>query len=185
MGAGPGLVVGGREAPLPLARELGRRRPERRNRRERHRERTSDAGLGVAERHEEDGANDVTVLLLAPGKAVEPVLDPETEQLVPGRVELDLVDPLAEAIARAQDRWVLVREATELEWPLAAVRTERGATLLLRPAAFAPECLDEWAVLGEQVVALERRRLVHGMEEGPRRHQIVLNCSNGWRQALQ
>ena len=56
--------------------------------------------------------------------------DPEREELVPGGVELDLVDPLAETVVRAKDRRVLVREPPELEWLAAAEPPERRALLL-------------------------------------------------------
>jgi hypothetical protein len=116
---------------------------------------------------------------------VEPVPDAEREELVPGGVELDLVDPLAEPVVRTKDRRMLVRETPELERLAAAEPAERRAPLLLAGPSLAPVRLDERRVLGEQVVALERRRLVRGADVGARRHQIVLNCSNGWRQALQ
>ncbi len=67
---------------------------------------------------------------LAPGKRVQRVLDAEPEQLVPRGVELDLVDPLAEAVVGAEDRRMLVREPSELERLAAAEPPERGATLL-------------------------------------------------------
>jgi hypothetical protein len=116
---------------------------------------------------------------------VEPVLDAETEELVPGGVELDLVDPLAEAVVRAEDRRVLVREPSQLERAPAAEPPEGGAALLGRRIALASKRLHERPVLREQVVPLERRRLVRRTERRARGHQIVLNCSNGWRQALQ
>ena len=115
---------------------------------------------------------------------VERVPDAEPEELVPGGVELDLVDPLAEAVMRAEDRRMLVREPPELERLAAAEPPERRALLVVGVPSFAPKRLDERPVLGEHVVALERRRLIRG-EVCARRHQIVLNCSNGWRQALQ
>ena len=121
---------------------------------------------------------------LAPRERVQPVLHAEAEEPVPGGMELDLVDPLAEAVVRPQDRRVLVGEPSQLERLAAAEAAERRAALFRGAAALAPERLHEGLVLREQVVALERRRLVCCAEAG-RGHQIVLNCSNGWRQALQ
>ena len=115
---------------------------------------------------------------------MEPVSDAEPEELVPGRVELDLVDSLTEAVMGAEDRRVLVREPPELERLAAAEPPERRALLVVGGPSFAPKRLDERSVLGEHVVALERRRLVRG-EVCARSHQIVLNCSNGWRHPLQ
>jgi hypothetical protein len=113
---------------------------------------------------------------------VHAVLHPERKEGMPRGVELDLVDPLAEPVVGAKRRRVLVREATELEWLAAAEPTERPARLH-RPRATLPlERLDERPILGEEVVARERRRLVRGVERGA---QIVLNCSNGCRQASQ
>ncbi len=121
---------------------------------------------------------------LAPRERVQPVLHAEAEEPVPGGMELDLVDPLAEAVVRPQDRRVLVGEPSQLERLAAAEAAERRAALFRGAAALAPERLHQGLVLREQVVALERRRLVCCAEAG-RGHQIVLNCSNGWRQALQ
>jgi hypothetical protein len=95
---------------------------------------------------------------------VEAVLDAEAQERMPGGVELDLVDALTEAVVRAQDGRVLVREAAELERLAAAEPAERGAPLLRRAAALAPERLDERPVLGEQVVPCERGRLVGGVK---------------------
>jgi hypothetical protein len=95
---------------------------------------------------------------------VEPVLDAELEQLVPGRVELDLVDSLAEAVVRPQDGRVLVREPAELERLATAQPPERRAALLLRRVSLPAQRLDERPVLGEQVVPGERRRLVRRTE---------------------
>ena len=57
------------------------------------------------------------------------VRDAEPEQLVPRWVELDLVDPLPEAVGCADWR-MLVREPSELERLAAAKPPERGATYL-------------------------------------------------------
>jgi hypothetical protein len=70
---------------------------------------------------------------------VEPVLDAEAEELVPRGVEVDLVDPLAEAVVGAEDRRVLVREPSELERTSAAEPSERRAPLFGRGAAVTPE----------------------------------------------
>jgi hypothetical protein len=95
---------------------------------------------------------------------VEAVLDAEAEERMPGGVELELVDALTEPVVRAQDGRVLVREAAELERLAAAESPERRAALLLAGASLPAQRLDERPVLGEQVVARERRRLVRGVE---------------------
>ncbi len=58
--------------------------------------------------------------LLRPRQRVHLVLDAHLHQLVPGGVELDLVDPVAVAVVGAQDRLVLVREPAPLLLRLAA-----------------------------------------------------------------
>jgi hypothetical protein len=52
---------------------------------------------------------------LAPGERVEAVLDARPHERMPGRVELDLVDPVAEAVVGPQPRRMLVRLARPLE----------------------------------------------------------------------
>jgi hypothetical protein len=72
-------------------------------------------------------------------------------------MELHLVDPVAEAIVRAETRRVLVRQAAPLE-RLSAQEPAELARVLGGPAcAFALQRLGERPVLGEQVVTLERR----------------------------
>jgi hypothetical protein len=63
-------------------------------------------------------------------------------------------------VVAAEPRRVLVREPAELERLAAADAAERGALLLPRRAAFSSHGLREGAILGEEVVRLERRRLV-------------------------
>jgi len=79
---------------------------------------------------------------------------------MPGRMELDFVDPVAETIVRAEARRVLVRQAPPLE-RLTAEKPAELARALDRPAgAVTLEPFGERPVLSEQVVTLERRRLV-------------------------
>ncbi len=92
------------------------------------------------------------------------MLDSEPQELVPGGVELDLVDALAEAVMAAQPRRMLVREASELERLTAAQPSELREAGLLLGRTFAPCRLDQRPVLREEVVPLERRRLVRGAE---------------------
>jgi hypothetical protein len=75
-------------------------------------------------------------------------------------VELDRVDAVAEAVVRAELRRVLVREPRPLE-RLAGQRAAELRAPLRRPAGTLPlERLDERRVAAEEIVALERRRLV-------------------------
>ena len=91
---------------------------------------------------------------------MQPVLDAEAEQRMPCRIELDLVDPLAEAVVRAKPRRVVVREPAELERLAAERRAERAQRLVRPRSALARDRLDERTVLAVEVVSLERRRLV-------------------------
>ena len=105
-----------------------------------------------------------------PRERVQPVPDGDPHQLVPRRMELDLVDPLAEAVVRPQLRRMLVREPPPLERLAVEQRPERR-TALGRPArAFALERLDERSIRREEVVTGERGRLVRGCGGWKHRH---------------
>ena len=92
---------------------------------------------------------------LAPGQRVQAVRDPERHQLVPRRVELDLVDPVAEAVVGAQPRRVLVRLRPQPDRVRApADRAELAGSLRGPVAALAPQRLDQHPVGLEDVVAL-------------------------------
>ena len=98
---------------------------------------------------------------LAPGQRVQAVGDVHRHQLVPGRVELDLVDPVAEAVVGAELRRVLVRQPAELDRLGAAGDLADGADRVDREvAALAGDGLDEGPVGVEDVVAGERLGLV-------------------------
>ena len=163
-----GVVFERGEARTPLVEQL-RLGGERRDRRVRHRERAADAGLDLRQRREERGARDVRARPgLAPRRRVRAGLDAEAQQRVPGGVELDLVDPVAVAVVRAQDGRVLVRARAERERLPGAEQAPPLHQPLLRPAgALAPDALGERPVLRVEVDPGERRRLVHG--NGPAR----------------
>ena len=63
------------------------------------------------------------------GKRVQPVRDRHLEQLVPRRVELDLVDPVPVAVVGPQHRRVLVRLPAPLERLAAGDLAERAGAL--------------------------------------------------------
>ena len=87
----------------PFVGEL-RLLPQRRHGGEGHRERAADAGLLLVEEEFEGCADDVrTGFRRTPRQRVRFVLDAERHQLVPGGMELDFVDPPAEAVVRAED----------------------------------------------------------------------------------
>ena len=139
-------------------------RPQSGDGRMRHRDRAAVAGFDLAHQGEERRPRDVrSFALIAPRQRVQAVFDARPEQGVPRRVELDLVDPIAEAIVGAQPRRVFVRLPTPLERLARQQRAERGHTLSRPTRAVAVESLRERAVLEEEVVPDERRRLVQGV----------------------
>src|SRR4029079_6588857 len=100
--AQPRVVIERGHERLPL-RGQARRLANRGHCRVRHGDRTSMAALDLGPDVESRRASRVGAgPWLAPGERVEAVTDSDLHQLVPGRMELDLVDPLTEAIVRAQ-----------------------------------------------------------------------------------
>ena len=104
--------------------------------------------------------------------------DRAAHQLVPGGMERDLVDPVAEAVVAAQHRRVLVGLLAEPEGRgLAEPGAEPREPGLAPVAALARHRLAQRRVLLEQIVVLERRRLVQdlvGGEPGRLRSHPVL-----------
>jgi hypothetical protein len=91
---------------------------QRGNGRVSHRERAARARLDSAHRQHHRCAGGVTAGSgLAPRKTVDPGRYRDPHQLVPGGMELDLVDPITETIVRLENRWVLVRLGPEPEAP--------------------------------------------------------------------
>ncbi len=154
-------VVGERHEPrLPLGRELGLS-SQRRDHRVGHRQRAADPRLCLRG-DEHRGPGDMGAGLgLAPGKRVHPEGDAAAEQLVPGGVELDLVDAVAEAVVCAQLRRVLIRLGAPANRPRRARQRAGLAGAVARPVtALASQSLDQDRVGLERVVALERLGLV-------------------------
>ena len=87
------------------------------------------------------------------GSACSAVRDGDVHQLVPGGVELDLVDPVAVAVVGAQDGRVLVRLPAPLERLAARDLAERAGAVVGPAGALALERLDQRPVLLEEVVA--------------------------------
>ena len=161
------VVVEREEARLPLGRDV-RLLSQRRNHRVGHRDRAANPGLRLREAHEAGRARDVGARLgLAPRQRVQPEADPLRHQLVPGRVEIDLVDAVPEAVVRLQRRLVLVRLTAPALGLCGAGEASDLADLLGRPlGAFAAQCLDQHAIGLEDVVAFERRGLVEDLVRG-------------------
>ena len=84
-----------------------------------------------------------------------------------GGVELDLVDPVAEAVVGAEPRRVLVRLAAPALGDGAPRERADFLGVVLCPAgALAPQRLDQHAIRLEDVVVLERRGLVQDLVRG-------------------
>src|SRR5581483_11992902 len=101
---------------------------------------------------------------LAPRPAVQPVRDGDRHQLVPGGVERDLVDAVAEAVVRAQLGGMPVRLEAPRDRLLRSGEDAQSAERALVPARpFAANPLEQRDVLRRDVVAGERRGLVQDL----------------------
>ncbi len=158
------VVVEREEALLPLRGQLGLL-AQRRDRGVGHRDRAADAALGLHQQHEGGGAGDVGAdARFAPGRRVQAVADPDPHQLVPGAVELDLVDAVAVAVVGAQLGLLLVCfEAPADRLVRAADRAQLPHAVLGPIGALAAQRLTQRPVGVEGVVVLQRRRLVEDL----------------------
>ena len=118
-------VVGRRsEAGLEFGGQV-RRMPEGGQHRVGHGDRATVTGLDLRPQVEPSSAHNVPAA--GPGRGVQPVPHRCPQQFVPGGMELDLVDAVAEPVMRAQLGWVAVREPS----PLCGLRRPRlGAKLI-------------------------------------------------------
>ena len=104
---------------------------------------------------------------IGPRKGVDAEPDAGAHQLVPGGVELDLVDAVSEAVMGNERGLVLVRLAAPFTGLRGAgERADLRDPVLGPVAALAPKRLDENAVRLEDVVVLERRGLVQNLVGG-------------------
>ena len=98
---------------------------------------------------------------LPPRQRVQAVTDRDPHQLVPRRVDLDLVDALAEAVVGAEVRRVRVGLEAPVDRLLGPGQATELVDQVVGPgAAFALQGLAEGRVGLEDVVIDERRRLV-------------------------
>src|SRR5205823_3433135 len=105
---------------------------------------------------------------VAPGERVQLVGDGETQERMPGGVELDLVDAVAVAVVGTEDRRIGVRLHAPAE-RLAPRQLTEPPEALFRPGGALPaDALRQGAVGGEQVVAFERGWLVQDLVRGHR-----------------
>ncbi len=96
---------------------------------------------------------------------MQPGFQRDGEQRVPGRMELNLIEPMAVAIERAQHRRVFIGVEAKLHrFRLTQRRTQRGQ-LAARPfGPLARNSLAQHNVAREQIIGLERWRLVADLE---------------------
>ena len=93
----------------------------------------------------------------------------DSHQFVPGRMEVHLVEPVAVAVERAQNRRVFVGIETKLHRLRLAERgAERGEPFLRPTRLLALDRFAQHGVACEQIIRLERRRLVGDLEHGSR-----------------
>ena len=172
-------LVRGRPQPRVVGRRGQQRRPllgqgvvdpQRRDRGVGHRDRAAVARLGVRPGQEAGRAAQVrvgvAVGLPLPGGRSQPVADRALHEPVPGRVELDLVDPVAVAVVRRQLRVVLVGQPALLARLRAAgLGAQREQPFEHLGGAVADHGLAEREVRGDDVVARQRWHLVGGRAE--------------------
>ncbi len=150
------VIAGGHQQRLPLGRQLGLG-AQRGDDGEGHRDRAAEAGLGLHRGHVEGGAGGVRRGLARSSTAASAARcsTPICISLMPGRVELDLVDAVPVAVERVQDGLVLVGLAAPLLLGLAADQAaERGCALAHPAGALSLGRLDEREVAREHVDAL-------------------------------
>jgi len=95
-----------------------------------------------------------------PGRAVQPGGDAAPHQRMVGRMELDRIDARAAGVVGPQDRRELIGDAAELE----ALRRPPGGTVFAEPVDHRLRQpvgeRGERRIVGEQIAAGERRRLI-------------------------
>src|SRR6476659_9680037 len=96
---------------------------------------------------------------------MQTVGESDREQFMPGRMEFDLVQAMTITVERAQLRRESVGIEAEPDGFRLAERRAQGGQLAFCPACtFALHGLTEHSVAGEQIIGLERRRLVLDLE---------------------
>jgi hypothetical protein len=163
LGSGDGARVVGRgaQARLPLGGEF-RLVAQDRHRGQGHGERAADTAFGLHQHEHQGAARDMGAGPgFVPGQGVQFVRHAEGHELVPGRVELDLVDPVAEAVVALEHGQVSVGQVAQLHDPgaagLGAERLEPGFGPI---GALAPGRFPQANVGLEEVDVDQRRRLV-------------------------
>ena len=107
-----------------------------------------------------------TLARLVPRQRVQVEPLPGLHELVPRRMELDLVHALPEPVVRPQHRRVLVRQAAPLLRLAAPERAGLDGAIRSPAAALALQRLDQRRVVQEQVAVRQRRYLVEDLVGG-------------------
>ena len=95
-------------------------------------------------------------------------IESNLEQLMPGRVKVDFVEPMAVAIKRTKLRRKLVGVEAKLDgFGLAKLGAQFGQLPFGPACAFAAHRVSQYDVAREHIVRLERRRLVLNVEHRP------------------
>lgn len=177
--AQPEVVRRGGEQRL-VARGQLRGVPQRRHGGVGHRDRAAVAGVGTPGVELGRAGHVRARPVVRPRRGVQAVRDRGTHQLVPGRVELHLVDAVAVPVVGAQDRRVLVRQPPVLDRLLATAEAAQLVQLGGGPAgALAFEPVEQRRVVG-RVVTDQRWNLV---EDLVRRHGDTPSAR--WRKAVR
>ena len=104
-----------------------------------------------------------------PGQRMESVTDRQVEELVPGRMELDLVDPVAVSVVSSKFGGVAIGEEAPLVHLRGCHPSPEFSDRVHGPAAAVPlEGVDQGRFRSRNVVAIERGRLVQDLVGGDR-----------------
>src|SRR5258707_10768348 len=116
---------------------------------------------------------------LGPRARMQPGFERNSQKFVPGRMKLDLVEAMTVAVERAQLRRGFIGVETELD---GFGFTESGAQcgeFAMRPTGtLTRHRLTQNNVAREQIVGLERRRLVLDLEHGRVLRQGHCHCTS-------
>ena len=143
-----------------------RRLPQGRHRAIGHGERATDPAFDLHEQVEPGRARHVrTRFRLRPRARMQAGAQRDRQQFMPGRMEFDLIDAVTVAVEGTQGRRILVGVEAELDGLRLAQRRAERLQPVFRPARLlARDRLAQHRVAGEQVIGLERRRLVGDLE---------------------
>ncbi len=101
-----------------------------------------------------------TRLDIRPGSGVQAVADRRRHQLMPGRVELDLVEPVPVPVVGAQDRFIRVSEPCLLDHLGRACELAELVQFRKNPARAVLSDRGQQGLVGRDVVPGQGRRLV-------------------------